>query len=212
MIRNHFLCTWSVLVVVLGTVNAKEVVHRPGGRKAFVMPASAVKKLVIHYARSSDYSNDEDTVRGIWRTHYLGGKRKDGSEKPPWYGFGYHFGVGRNGVVYELRSRKLQGAHAPGRNEESFGIVLFGIKKFDENQIFLFVQTAAWLVVEYNLDVKEGVTRKIIQPHHGTCPGNGVDFDKLIKLIDLEVKDRRASGKNISPDFKIAPRPGLAVK
>ncbi|CAF1067355.1 unnamed protein product [Adineta steineri] len=95
-----------------------------------------------------------------------------------WADVGYHFLVGENGKVYEGRGWDRQGAHAPGWNNDAYGICIIGdFQVASPNQKALDA-VKLWI----DCGVEQGHVKKdyyIIthrqsqRPGYTVCPGNG---------------------------------------
>lgn len=114
-----------------------------------------LSKAVIHHTASHDVSAET-----IDKWHKERG----------WDGIGYHFVIRKDGTIEEGRNINKIGAHAKGRNNY-IGIALTGYDKFTEEQKLSLIQLL--------LDLK--VTH--IERHHEECPGNGLNIEKIQKLI-----------------------------
>ncbi|CAF0949690.1 unnamed protein product [Adineta ricciae] len=95
-----------------------------------------------------------------------------------WVDIGYHFLVGENGKVYEGRGWNRQGAHAPGWNNDAFGICIIGdFSTAAPNQAAL---SAVKLWIDCGIELghvkKEHFIithRQSQRPGYTECPGNG---------------------------------------
>lgn len=89
-------------------------------------PMNGVQYITLHHTGehlSSSGISDLEVVRRIERYHadHLG-----------WAAIGYHFLIGRDGIIYEGRPLAWQGAHCGGdNNKHNIGITLIG--HFDTN-------------------------------------------------------------------------------
>lgn len=99
-----------------------------------------------------------------------------------WADIGYHYVItngngGPDGALHNGRPIEKVGAHAPGRNERSIAICLVGTDKFTPAQKETLIDTIIVVCNEYKLYPSV----KTIQGHHEKCPGDGCDFDAIIK-------------------------------
>lgn len=99
-----------------------------------------------------------------------------------WADIGYHFVItngsgGADGQLHVGRPADKVGAHAPGRNDRSIAICLVGTDRFTDRQ----KETLTGVLVVICEHFKIFPSAKTIQGHHEKCPGDGCDFDAIIK-------------------------------
>ncbi|CAF3061877.1 unnamed protein product [Rotaria sp. Silwood2] len=77
--------------------------------------------IVIHHAENPPSCYDDEScserVKEIQIFH---------QNNQSWVDIGYHFLVGKNGKVYEVRGWDRQAAHSPGWNNDAYGISFIG--------------------------------------------------------------------------------------
>lgn len=83
-------------------------------------PMPTIKRVTLHH--TSEYAGmakltDKETVFSIAKYH---------RDQRGWADIGYHYLIGRDGLIYEGRSEKLQGAHVSRNNENNLGISVIG--------------------------------------------------------------------------------------
>ncbi|UJR37018.1 hypothetical protein I4U23_029725 [Adineta vaga] len=95
-----------------------------------------------------------------------------------WVDIGYHFLVGENGKVYEGRGWDRQGAHAPGWNNDAFGICIIGDFRTESPNQKALDAVKLWI----DCGVQQGhvkneyyiiTHRQSQRPGYTECPGNG---------------------------------------
>lgn len=155
-----------VLVVCAGSVKAEMVARK------------ATSMIVVHHSATSR-GNVE-----VFRRHHVDVNR--------WDDVGYHYVItngngGPDGEIQTGRKEHLQGAHAgkngPNRNSVSVGICLVGEDSFTDQQRVSLVAKLVELCRKYDISPSE----KTIQPHHGDCPGKGLDLKGVIKAVEAEL-------------------------
>ncbi|NDJ76849.1 MAG: hypothetical protein GYB65_11370 [Chloroflexi bacterium] len=72
--------------------------------------------VVVHH--SAMYETDDITTMRTIQNLHMDGRG--------WADIGYHFGVGRNGAIFEGRALNVRGVHVEGYNQGSAGVVFFG--------------------------------------------------------------------------------------
>jgi len=126
--------------------------------------------IVVHH---SDQPNDFNLFQALrsmdnWHVGHLG-----------WKCIGYHYVIGRSGMVENTRPLTMYGAHAknpaPSRNGTCIGVALVGKDKFPKEQIEALKKLCRDLCKLYDI--------KSIQRHHEQCPGKGIDIEKLEEEI-----------------------------
>ena len=81
---------------------------------------NGIKRVTLHH--TSEYAGmakltDKETVLSIAKYH---------RNQRDWADIGYHYLIGRDGLIYEGRPEKLQGAHVSRNNENNLGISVIG--------------------------------------------------------------------------------------
>ena len=119
------------------------------------------RTVVVHH--SALYQDDDPTTMRTIQDKHM--------DERKWADIGYHFGVGRTGVVFEGRALEARGTHVEHYNTGSVGVVFFG--NFEEElptseQIEAGRQLIDWLVLRLELTHLAG--------HHDfndftECPG-----------------------------------------
>ncbi len=74
------------------------------------------RTVVVHHSVLYE-TDDESTMREIQNEHM---------DDRHWADIGYHFGVGKGGMVFEGRDLMARGTHVEGYNSGSVGVVFFG--------------------------------------------------------------------------------------
>lgn len=117
-------------------------------------------KAVIHHTASHDVS-----VKVIDRWHKERG----------WDCIGYHFVIRKDGSIESGRPLSKNGAHArtgkPYSRNHYVGIALTGYDNFT------LKQTQSLIKLILKLGTKQ------IERHHESCPGKGLDIEKIRELI-----------------------------
>lgn len=113
-----------------------------------------------------------------------------------WSGIGYHYVIlnGRpkgsksyerdlDGAVQEGRPISKSGAHVRGRNSNSIGVCLIGVRDFTLNQLDAVLNLINELQEKFKLD-KSAVKGHCEYDSHKTCPNFRVDL--IRKIINNE--------------------------
>lgn len=124
---------------------------------------STIDMIVLHHANATNC-----TVEDIHRWHLANG----------WSGFGYHYFVNKNGLIFKGRPDDTIGSHAKGFNSTSIGICFEG--NFEKEmptqaQIEAGLELVEYLKIKYNINNIKG---------HGelmatACPGKLFDIAKF---------------------------------
>lgn len=83
-------------------------------------PMGPIRRITLHH--TDEYPGmrnltDKQTIRSIAKYH---------RDRLGWADIGYHYLIGRDGLIYEGRPLHLQGAHTGGHNENNLGISMVG--------------------------------------------------------------------------------------
>lgn len=90
----------------------------PEGWRVYDVPLEqAYQTVVIHHSVIMENNDDVATLLEIQQAH-----RNDRG----WADVGYHYFVGREGIVYEGRDIRVRGTHTAGFNTGSVGVCLLG--------------------------------------------------------------------------------------
>jgi hypothetical protein len=79
------------------------------------------RTLVVHH--SAFHIATDETMRSIQDLHM---------DRNGWADVGYHYGIDRDGVIYEGRDVRVRGASVAGHNTGTMGVVVMG--RFDEEE------------------------------------------------------------------------------
>jgi N-acetylmuramoyl-L-alanine amidase len=132
-----------------------------------------IHRVTIHHTAmlaASTRAANTAQIRAIQRRH-IGANG--------WGDLGYHFMIGRDGVIYEGRRLRYQGAHAgdPASNRGNIGICLLGDyspgqQKPSAIQLRALQKLTAALCSRHRIPPAGILTHKEVRPGHGTdCPG-----------------------------------------
>lgn len=126
--------------------------------------------VVVHH--SVLYEGDDlDTVREVQRLH---------QDDRLWADVGYHYLVGKNGMVYEGRPVEVRGVHVGGYNTGTIGVCLLGNFVEDQptqSQINAAQALIQWLATRFDLSHLAGHKNF----NDGTqCPG-----DNLLSYLEV---------------------------
>jgi hypothetical protein len=102
------------------------------------------RTVVVHHSVIYEI-DDPATMRAIQDEHM---------DERGWADIGYHFGVGKNGQVFEGRALNARGTHVEGYNSGSVGVVFFG--NFEEEspepgQLTAGLRLINWLALRLEL-------------------------------------------------------------
>lgn len=150
--------------------------------------------IVIHH--SSMYEDDDvSTMQAIQDLHM--GSRG-------WADIGYHFGIGKNGVVYEGRSVQVRGTHTEGHNTGTLGICLLG--NFEEEiptiaQLNSAQEMVNWLALRLRMThlAAHRDFNSITQ-----CPGKNL-YPLLDQMASQALLKRGTDGYKVPPEQIVTP-------
>ncbi len=139
--------------------------------------ADVYHTVVIHHSAIALDTNE--TMRSVQDLHM---------DVNRWADIGYHFGIDRNGVIYEGRDMRVRGASVAGHNTGVVGVVVMGNFEIDkplDAQLVALQTLVNWLAVTYALTHLSG---------HGefnpetVCPGKNlaVYLDRLARGARLQ--------------------------
>lgn len=96
-----------------------------------------------------------------------------------WIDIGYHFVVLPDGGIQKGRSTKLDGAHAKGRNKDSYGVCMVGdFRKYEPS----IEQIYSCGVIYHDLCRAHSKTLKV-EFHHENCPGKQLDRNDFLEQM-----------------------------
>lgn len=116
-----------------------------------------IKRIVIHCADTPDDKNFDAEDIHTW--HLERG----------WDGIGYHYVIGRNGIIQAGRPEYWQGSHVRGFNGNSLGICLIGIEDMEEIQFSQLGILIEQLRLRYPR--AEVMAHCELDPNKPDCPG-----------------------------------------
>lgn len=133
--------------------------------------------VAIHH--SAHLLASDETMKSIQNLHM----RRNG-----WADIGYHYGIDRNGVIYEGRDIHARGASVAGYNTGTIGVVVMGNFEVDqpfEAQLAALQQVVNWLAATYELSHVAGHSE--FNPET-VCPGRNLHIylDELAKSAGLQ--------------------------
>lgn len=138
---------------------------------------STIDMIVLHHTSATNC-----TVEKIHEWHLANG----------WSGFGYHYFINKNGMIFKGRPDDTIGSHAKGFNSTSIGVCFEG--NFEKEiptqvQIEVGLELVDYLRRKYNINKVKG---------HGelmatSCPGKLFDIEKF-----------RGAKENLVLDFQLA--------
>lgn len=136
--------------------------------------ANSFNKIIIHH------SGKYDSIDKILNNHII---------KKKYSTIGYHFVIGKNGVIYYSRDLKYAGAHTFGYNKNGIGIALLGDfneEKPSEKQISSLKTLISTLISNFKIEFlfahNEAIYKQI---KHNFWKLNLPDLD-LESFLDLE--------------------------
>lgn len=98
-----------------------------GPRKGIINDMNGVSRITVHHEGSIPFSStsQSDVVSRLnqVRNAHLDRRAKTGER---WCDIGYHYIIDPNGVVWEGRNTRYQGAHVQDENEHNLGIMVLG--------------------------------------------------------------------------------------
>ncbi len=148
--------------------------------------AEVYNTLAIHHSAALLFTNE--TMLDVQKLHM---------DKNGWADIGYHFGIDRNGTIYEGRDIHVRGASVAGYNTGTIGVVVMGNFQIDSP---LDVQLAAssalvnWLAFTYRLTHLVGHYE--FNPE-SVCPGENMKthLDTIAQAAGLQ----RGTGGHVPP-------------
>ena len=146
-------------------------------------------RIIYHHSELSSPHDIED-VR-LWHT---APKLKNEEKKIPgkiygngWDDVGYHWFIGKNGLLQKGRGELIAGAHCYGYNRSSIGICLEGnmdVEEWTKEQMLIFLRLSKDLFGRYPITIeKVGGHREYGSPK--TCPGTKIDCERVRNLLRL---------------------------
>ncbi|CAD7092418.1 unnamed protein product [Hermetia illucens] len=118
----------AVLVLIFGVVlhqtygalitRAQWGARAPTGTSKF---SGVIPYVVIHHSESPGVCTTTDACKAAMRSMQNYHMNSNG-----WADIGYSFAIGGDGNTYEGRGYNVVGAHAPGYNSQSIGLLLIG--------------------------------------------------------------------------------------
>lgn len=145
-------------------------VENPEGWRLYDADLRSVYNTVVIHHSSLYEEDDVTTMQAIQNLHM---------DTRGWADIGYHFGVGKNGSVYEGRSVQARGTHTEARNTGTLGICLLGNfqEEFPTNsQLVAAQQLVDWITLRLEITHLAGHRDFNNQT---VCPG-----DNLYPLLD----------------------------
>ncbi|CAD7092420.1 unnamed protein product [Hermetia illucens] len=112
------------LVVILAGVFGSFISRSQWGAKSSkgsTKFSGVIRYVVIHHTDSPGVCTTTDPCKAAMRSIQNYHMKSNG-----WKDIGYSFAVGGDGNIYEGRGYNVVGAHAPGYNSRSIGLVLIG--------------------------------------------------------------------------------------
>ncbi len=153
--------------------------------------------LVIHH--SSLYEeNDDATIKAVQNLHM---------DKREWADIGYHFCVGKSGIIYEGRKLVTRGTHTEGRNTGTLGICLLGNFHTESvpttEQLNATQQLVNWLALRLRATHLAGHRDFNSQT---VCPGDKL-YPALDNMAQTAMLLRGTDGYVAPPEQLITPAP-----
>lgn len=135
------------------------------------------KTVAIHHSASLLITNE--TMQDAQNLHM---------DKNGWADIAYHFGIDKDGVIYEGRDLRARGASVAGHNTGTMGVMVMGNFVIDQprpEQLDALQSLVNWLAATYNLTHLAG---------HGefnpesVCPGRFMidHLDAIAQAADLQ--------------------------
>lgn len=179
--------------------NARPINHDASDEKGFASAANpdgwfmysgdlaaVYATVAIHH--SYPIRSDTGTMRQVQDLHI---------DTRKWADIGYHFGVGRDGTIYEGRDIQVRGSNVAGYNTGTIGVVCIG--DYDSEmptieQLNALANLVRWLTATYTLTHLAGHYE--FNPTTA-CPGTNLRpyLDDLARVAGL----KRGSGGYIAP-------------
>lgn len=174
-IYNKLFLNLIVLVFSGGVnINGFELVTKSewGGRFATneVAFEKKVNYVIVHHSATPSCLNRKQCgsrMRSIQKYHM---------DERHWADIGYNFAIGSDGVVYEGRGARLVGAHAPGWNSRSYGIVFIGnyqSEDLNDSQVKAWQSLIKWLIDQGYLQSNYTLYAHT-QVRETECPGDSL--------------------------------------
>lgn len=145
---------------------------------SLIKPAASrgIQEIVLHHS----WSPTTQQYRGLATWEAI---RNYHMTERGWSDIGYHFGVGPDGSLWELRDYRKSGAHVLNRNQHTIGICMIG--NFDSEDPTRSLAAAAHIVRV--LLKRFGLTTSAIRFHSEfqdkTCPGTRVSLAAFRKEV-----------------------------
>lgn len=139
--------------------------------------ADVYNMVVVHHSAQPLATNQ--TMRDIQNLHMNANH---------WADIGYHYGIDKNGVIYEGRRLQVRGASVAGHNTGVIGVVVMGnfeVESPMKAQLRALQTLVNWLAVTYTLTHLAG--HREFNPQ-SVCPGKrlGRHLDHLANGASLE--------------------------
>ncbi len=149
--------------------------------------ADVYRTVVIHHSASRLFT--DETMSDIQDLHM---------DRNGWADIGYHYGIDKDGVIYEGRDIHVRGASVAGHNTGTIGVVVMGDFQWDmplDVQLEAAQTLVNWLAALYRLTHLAGHFE--FNPE-SVCPGkNMVSYlDTFAQKADLQ----RGTGGYVAPE------------
>lgn len=143
-----------------------------------------MKNIIIHHAAEKD--SPKLNWAGI-RKYHTTPEAQGGPKGGPWLDIGYHFGIENVEGSYEVligRPMNQTGAHCPGMNGTSFGVVFIGnfdVDEMPDEQLKVGAKFLKALMITFS--IPKGNVFKHSNFNDTKCPGEKFPWNKLMDLL-----------------------------
>lgn len=103
-----------------------------------------------------------------------------------WPGIGYHYVIGRDGLVYKCQPASVISYHASGANAHSLGVCLVG--NLDEQQptpeqMAALMELLQDLIKWYGIKPGHVIGHREVPGTHKSCPGRHIDMQEIRRKL-----------------------------
>ena len=127
---------------------------------------SAVTHVVVHHSGTTS-----GTPEAFARYHV---------ETNDWPGIGYHYVIGRDGMIYKCHPASVISYHASGANSYSLGVCLVGnmdVQKPTADQMAALIELLFDLINGYRISPNHVIGHREVPGTRKSCPGANTNMD-----------------------------------